>query len=135
MRIICMKLPPEQYENAPAEFGLQDKEQRLVPGRVREDGSAQYEFNVTVKRQKDRPNFLGPYVQGTPDARFVYLSMRRKGTAPSVWIRRLKIPLFSITWEQIEAAVRTEGGALVARVSGTGAGTVPLLDGGWTVKG
>ncbi len=55
------------------------------------------------------------------------------------WVRRIKVHLSSITWPQIDEAVKTSG-VLEARIQGTGrdggpsCASVPLLGGGWTVK-
>ena len=136
LRLICLTPPPQQYENSPAEFGLQDKQQVVHPGEMQAGGSLHYEFEVQVRRnrQTNALRFLGPYVHGPPAEPFLYLSWRRKEAGPPSWIRRLKIPLSSITWAQIEAAGRTDRGVLEASVDGTGSGTVPLLGGGWTLR-
>ncbi len=135
LRLICVT-PPEMYEGAPSEFGLQDKEQVLHPGQAQSDGSIRYDFDVQVQRDREAttPRFRGPYVHGTPAAPFLYLGWRRREAGQATWIRRLKIPLSSITWEQIEAVQGGDGGVLAASVSGTRSGTVPFLGTGWTVE-
>ena len=60
------------------------------------------------------------------EARFLYLGWRPPGGA---WIRRFKIPLAPISWEQIAAG---QAGALAARVSAARSGAVALLGAGWT---
>jgi len=72
------------------------------------------------------PDFGGPFVHGPAGARFLYLSWRPRG---GVWIRRFKIPLAPMSWEQIAAG---QAGALAARVSAASSGTVALLGAGWT---
>src|ERR671932_2203914 len=136
LRLICVTPPPRTFENTPAEFGLQDKAQVLHPGQVQPDGSIRYDFDVQVHRSPETlaPHFRGPYVHGTPAAPFLYLGWRRSEAGQATWIRRLKIPLSSITWEQIEAVQDRDGGVLAASVSGTGSGTVPLVGTGWTVE-
>ena len=66
-----------------------------------------------------KPNFLGPFTHGPPTARFLYISHRRDGAAG--WIKRIKVPLSSITWSMIEAA---RNGALETEVDGRSSGTV-----------
>ena len=66
------------------------------------------------------PNFLGPFTHGPKTARFLYISHRRDGAAG--WIKRIKVPLSSITWSMIEAAA---DGALETEVDGRSSGTVP----------
>ena len=58
----------------------------------------------------------GPFVQGPPRQRFVYLDIGTYASqADSCWSRRLKVPL-----EGIPAAMIRKGGVLEARVPGTG---------------
>ncbi|MEZ5400434.1 MAG: DUF5990 family protein [Bryobacteraceae bacterium] len=58
----------------------------------------------------------GPFVQGPPRQRFVYLDIGTcAGQLDSCWTRRLKVPLEGISDAMIEA-----GGVLEARVPGTG---------------
>jgi hypothetical protein len=58
----------------------------------------------------------GPFVQGPPQQRFVYVDIGTyAGQADSRWSRRLKIPL-----EGIPAKTIPTGGVLEARVPGTG---------------
>ncbi|HBY62874.1 MAG TPA: hypothetical protein DEH78_23880 [Solibacterales bacterium] len=58
----------------------------------------------------------GPFVQGPPRQRFVYVDIGTyAGQAGSRWSRRLKVPLDGIAAELLEA-----GGVLEARVPGTG---------------
>jgi len=58
----------------------------------------------------------GPFVQGPPTQRFVYLDIGTcAGQADSCWSRRLKVPLGGIAAHMIAA-----GGVLEARVPGTG---------------
>ena len=136
LRITCVNPPGEQYEGGETEFGLQDKQQIVHAGHRRPDGSLVFDFDLSVKRNPDTGaiRWQGPYVNGTPAAPFIYLSWAKQATAPSRWIKRLKISLSSITSEQIEAATGRGAGRLEARVSGEGSATVPLLDDGWTVK-
>jgi hypothetical protein len=73
-------------------------------------------------------------VHGTAAVPFVYVSWRSQSAEPPHWLKRLKIPLASITWQQIEAADYARGDRLEATISGTGSGTVPILGGGWKVR-
>lgn len=132
LRLICLA-PPEQQEDAPIEFGLQDKRQVIRAGDRQADGSVHYHLDVemTGGGGTAAPRFSGPFVHGTAVAPFLYLSLRREGPEDSPWLRRLKIPLTSITQEQIEAIDRLDGGVLEATVSGAGSATVPVLGGGW----
>ena len=76
-----------------------------------------FEFPVVVKTGKDgAPDFAGPYVQGPAGARFFYINIGTyAGQADSSWGRRLKVPLYVISWSAIES-----GRLLTARIPGTG---------------
>jgi hypothetical protein len=77
-----------------------------------------FEFQPSVKEGvSDSTAALGgPFVQGPPRQRFVYVDIGTyAGQADSCWSRRLKIPLDGIPAKFIRA-----GGVLEARVPGTG---------------
>ena len=103
-------------------FGLQDKSGALRPGSLTSIHSVVFECDVKASDRGDgsEPNFLGAYAHGTPTARFLYISHGARGGAG--WIKRIKVPLSSITWSMIEAA---RGGALETDVDGRSSGTVP----------
>ncbi len=105
-----------------ATFGVQDKSGELRPGTQTATRSVVFECEVTASIAGDRaePNFLGPYTHGPPTARFIYVSHGTSGGAG--WIKRIKIPLSTITWSMIEAA---GDGALQTEVDGRSSGTVP----------
>ncbi len=130
LRLICTSPPPSLHEGDPATFGLQDKRRLLDVGQGRPDGSVAYELVAQARRQADSVRFSGQHVHGTAQDPFLYLNWRRRD-APDGWIKRLKISLSGITWDQIEAAT---GGVIESRVEGTGSAKTPLLGKGWTVR-
>jgi hypothetical protein len=82
-----------------------------------------FQFTVRVKRdgKNSPPNFLGPFVQGPPGQRFVYIDIGTyAGQTETVWSRRLKIPLGSITAEMIDKVLATDDSFLQTHVRGTG---------------
>jgi hypothetical protein len=86
------------------------------------------------------PNFLGPFAQGPPAGRFLYVnSGTLAGQPDSCWTRRAKVPFRSVTWAMVEEVLAKAGQVLEARIVGTAGdggpacATVPLLDGGWRV--
>jgi len=103
------------------QFQLQRGTRDLEPPAHRTDTALTFEFLVRVGRRSDgAPNFLGPYAQGPPAARFVYVnSGTLAGQADSCWTRRAKIPLGGITRRMVQDASRTEG-AVEAEIDGTG---------------
>jgi len=63
----------------------------------------------------------GPFVQGPPKQRFVYIDIGAcAGQADTAWSRRMKVPLEGLTAKLILA-----GGILEARVPGTGRDGTP----------
>lgn len=87
--------------------------------RQRSDGSdIAFEFQPSIKDGvSDTMAALGgPFVQGPPRQRFVYVDIGTyAGQADSCWSRRMKVPL-----EGIPAKTIRTGGVLEARVPGTG---------------
>lgn len=150
LRVIC-KAPPDPDQHG-AIFGLQDNSTAshwdLHAGTRKSNGDFVFGCEVRVRpnARNTRPNFLGNFVHGKPDERFLYLSWRPRDWRPgqpeppsSCWQRRMKIHLSTITWDQIEEATRSEG-VLEATVAGTAkdggpnCASVPLLGEGWTVR-
>jgi hypothetical protein len=86
------------------------------------------------------PVLRGPFAQGPPDGRFVYVNSGTcAGQADSCWTRRAKVPLTGITRELVERASARPNMVLEGIIQGTGrdggpaCATVRLLDGGWRV--
>ena len=131
LQVICRNQPPIEQDNRPTEFGLQDKKTELLPGKPLPDGAVAFQLDLQATRQPetDQPRFRGAYVHGTP-SQFLYLGWRHAGEPTSPWIKRIKIPLATITWQQIQGLARS-GAVLQASVDGSGAATVRLLDNGW----
>lgn len=101
-----------------------------------------FEFTVSVRRREDSstPDFRGPFVQGPVNERFVYIDIGTyAGQSDSVWGRRLKIPLYGISFETIDKLSPDTKLALETRVPGTGkdngpnCGTVKPFS-GWQVN-
>lgn len=99
-----------------------------------------FDFAVRVRDTGDAnpPRFLGPFTQGPPGARFVYVcSGTLAGQSDSCWTRRAKVPLTGITWPLIQQAAKAPPARLEARFDGTAkdggptCATVRLADGGW----
>jgi hypothetical protein len=95
-------------------------------------------FDLTVHASPqagDYPRLLGPFVQGPPDRRFVYVNSGRYAGQDHTWSRRAKVPLFGLTWADIEAL--RPGQRLEGRFTGTAkdggptAASIPLLPPGW----
>jgi Family of unknown function (DUF5990) len=83
-----------------------------------------------------RPRLLGPYVQGPPTGRFIYLCVGQyAGQADSPWAGRVKAPLGGVTWDLIEGLA--DGARLEGHIPGRGRkdgpalASVPILPPGW----
>jgi hypothetical protein len=100
-----------------------------------------FEFSLEAKQDPVRgPVFTGPFAQGNPQDRFVYLDIGTyAGQKDSAFGRRLKIPL-AVSRELIEAINSGEGAFLQATVTGTdksgapACGTAKPFDGWKLVK-
>jgi len=149
LRIDC-QAPPDPDRHG-AIFGLQDNSTTanwvLHLGKRKPNGDLIFECEARVRpnARTGEPNFLGDFVHGTPEKRFLYLSWRPKDWHPGQpespcprWQRRMKVHLSTITWKWIEEATRS-GGVLEAMVEGTGkdggpnCASVKLLGDGWMV--
>lgn len=94
---------------------------------------------VTENRKDSLPNFKGPFAQGPPASRFIYIDVGAcAGQINTQWSRRMKVPLQGITWALIRQATSKPGRKLLARIPGKGkdggpnCATVRLL-GDWEV--
>ncbi len=134
---IILESPP-----AGVDFGVQKGRGSIyetIEKQRAKGGDLLFDFTVRVKADEGAPNFLGPIVQGPPQARFVYLDIGTcAGQTETQWSRRLKIPLSGISAELIRQALGSAK-VLTARVPGTGGdggptcGTVKPFD-GWKLK-
>lgn len=82
-------------------------------------------FDFTVRVAGVTPSgasrFLGPFTQGPPSARFVYVnSGQSAGQANTRWNRRAKIPLVGITSAMIREAEGSPGTRIETEFEGTG---------------
>ena len=98
-----------------------------------------FSLSVTDNRKDGLPNFMGPFAQGPPASRFIYVDVGTyAGQRDTPWSRRIKVPLQGITWALIRRVTGKPGHQLLARIPGTGkdggpsCATVRLL-GPWQV--
>jgi hypothetical protein len=107
----------------------------------RERPAIVFDFTVTVanNRKDGLPNFQGPFVQGQPGSRFIYIDVGTcAGQKNTPWSRRMKVPLQGITWPQIEKVLSDPVSRLSSKIPGTGKGGGPNcatveLSGGWVI--
>lgn len=130
-------------ENPPANvhWALQSGKDSLVAAMLADKSQIIFETTVRVVHNKRGVlDFRGAAVQGPSGVRFVYLnSGTLAGDAHSVFTRRAKVSLMTITQSQVDEVVASTKNALEVRINGTGkdgtpaCATVPLLGSGWSV--
>lgn len=122
-------------------FAIQrGKHELLSPSRSKDD-TLIFDLAVRVGERKGAgsPNVLGPYAQGKPDHRFIYLnSGTMAGQQDSCFTRRAKIKTGGITWTLVKK-VLAGGAVLETQVEGRAGDGGPccatiVLLGGWKVS-
>ncbi|MFN7941063.1 MAG: DUF5990 family protein [Thermoanaerobaculia bacterium] len=134
-RVVILDPPPG------VRFQMQRGSGELVPparGNARE---LVFEFSLRPGEPlpDGRPRFLGPFAQGPPDGRFVYVNSGTAAGQPgSPWSRRAKLPLGSIDARAVAQVLAQPRARLEVRIPGVGkdggpvCATVPLPE-GWSV--
>ena len=118
---IVLEKPP-----AGVDFGLQKgrgSAYEVIQRQRSGIGDLCFEFTVRVSADSKGggPTLLGPFVQGPPDARFVYLDIGTyAGQQDTQWSRRLKVPLSGITLQMIDQIKDPSKIVFETRVPGTG---------------
>ena len=96
------------------------RDELMQPLRVSEAGLS-FEFEISVDVAGDSLNFLGKFAQGPKNARFVYVnSGTYAGQVQTVWARRAKLSLMSITKPQIENAIEVRETFIETTMPGVG---------------
>ncbi len=86
------------------------------------DKNLEFEFSITARLDKEGlPDFLGVFVQGPRNVRFIYIDIGAcAGQKETCWSRRLKIPLTGISLNIIKELSNNSQKMLEAKVPGTG---------------
>jgi Family of unknown function (DUF5990) len=119
LKIILDNPPPS------VDFGLQKgagTDYETVQTQKSSNTDLYFECAVTVKPNKQGVfDFYGPFAQGPVSGRFIYIDIGTyAGDKDSVWGRRLKIPLYSISQILLEKLSKSRSPVLETRVPGTG---------------
>src|SRR5262249_24790655 len=112
--VVESPLPGVQYALQKGSGGAYETEQV----RISEGNDLTFEFTPAIRDgvPDARRSLGGPYVQGPPGQRLVYIDIGTSaGQSASCWSRKLKVPLEGITAKMI-----CGGGVLEARVPGIG---------------
>ena len=121
-------------------FRLQGGRSELIVPSHESTSSLVFDFTLRVQpgTAGGPPRLLGPFAQGPPAKRFVYVnSGKQAGQAESCWDRRAKVPLGGVDASLVEQAAAS-GAVIEAQIAGTGrdggpaCATVPLVS-GWRV--
>jgi hypothetical protein len=122
-------------------FRLQRGRSELVPPSRETASELTFDFTLRVElgASGTPPRLLGPFAQGPPAKRFVYVnSGKQAGQRESCWDRRAKVHLCGVDAALIERATATPSAVIETRIAGTGGdggpacATVPLI-GGWQI--
>ena len=87
------------------------------------DAAVTFDFavRVTLPDGEGPVGFFGPFTQGPPKERFVYVNAgRHAGQAGSCWDRRAKIPLTGIRPALIHSVLTVPGSVLEVSIAGRG---------------
>jgi hypothetical protein len=132
-RILVLNPPPG------VTFRVQRGRTELLAPSSETATSIAFDFTLRVERHADGSlRLLGPFAQGPPTGRFVYVnSGKHAGQGESCWDRRAKVRLRDLPASLIEQAAST-GAVIETQIAGTGrdggpaCATVPLV-GGWRI--
>jgi hypothetical protein len=106
VRLVCRTMPEVPPEEGPLDVGIQDKSQTVHAGKEQKDGVMFFECDLEAKLDDSTGGlaFRGPFVHGTPDARFLYLSWKRRDASRPPWYWRVKVPLSGIPLDNVSLA-------------------------------
>lgn len=118
LRLACKSMPETPATEGTLDVGIQDKAQAVHAGRKAKDEVIYFECSIEVRMDslKSGLDFRGPFVHGTPQGRFLYLSWKRRTPSAAPWYWRVKIPLAGITEKDVSSLKSTE--SLLADITG-----------------
>ena len=104
-------------------FAVQRGRAELLEPSIHAPDAIVFDFSVRVGAIQSgaTPRLLGPYAQGPPAARFIYVNAGQSaGQLASRWNRRAKVPLGGITASMIQSAARAPAARIETEFEGTG---------------
>ena len=129
LRITLYRVPPGvRFALQKGKADAKGNAELLPPSRT-DATSLSFDFSVRVAQSQrgGPPRFLGEYTQGPPQKRFVYVnSGRRAGQPDTLWDRRAKIPLTTITPALIDEVRFTPNTILAIEIEGKGRDSGPV---------
>jgi len=129
LRITLYRVPPGvRFAVQKGRSDAKGNAELLPPSRI-DATSLSFDFSVRVAQPKRGapPRFLGEFTQGPPEKRFVYVnSGRRAGQPDTLWDRRAKIPLTTITPSLIDEVRSAPNTILAIEIEGKGGDGGPV---------
>jgi hypothetical protein len=117
LRVVHDGVQPCPDTGEAVRFGLQDTKGNVHPPTASAGGRHRFDFPATVKETPAGPVLAGPFCQGPPAGRFVYLSWKREAGGAAPYTCRIKLPLVGMSEALLEAARRPDH-CLAADVTG-----------------
>lgn len=109
IRLHCIELPGCEFKGRnKVRLGIQ-KGKEVIEDVLAEAEAVTFTCLLRVARDSDtgKPNFLGPYAQGTPQERFIYLCWGERKEGGWDGFGRAKIHLKEIDWSSVEQTIAT----------------------------
>ena len=118
LRLACKSMPEIPADEGMLDVGIQDKKQAVHAGRTAKNQALYFDCAVEARMGSLNKglDFGGPFVHGTPQSRFIYLSWKRRTTSAAPWYWRVKIPLAGITEKDVSSLKSNE--VLIADITG-----------------
>ncbi len=110
IRLRCIDLPGREFDGkSSVRLGVQ-KGKVVIEDCLAGVPEITFSCLLRVERNEEsgKPNFLGPYAQGTPTERFIYLCWGER--IADMWngFGRAKVPLKELEWQAVEEAISTD---------------------------
>lgn len=107
IQLNCIDLPGVEFDGrTEVRLGIQRGREVIedVPANVK---SVRFHCDMRVEKnaKTGKPNFLGPYAQGTPQERFIYMCWGERDGEKWNTFRRAKVHLKDLDWRTVERAV------------------------------
>ncbi len=109
IRLHCIELPGCEVDGrTKVRLGIQ-KGKDVIEDVLAEAAEITFTCLLRVERNSEtgKPNFLGPYAQGTPQVRFLYLCWGERKAGAWEGFGRAKIHLKAIAWDDVAQSVAT----------------------------
>ncbi len=127
IRLRCVELPGRKFDGkTEVRLGVQ-KGREVIEDVYGDQKEVIFDCQMRIERNAvtGKPNFLGPYAQGTIDERFIYLCWGERPEGMWEGFRRAKIHLKDIEWKSVENAIAS-GKAIEAVIKMTDKKGFPL---------